>query len=428
MLTIKDQKTLLGVGLAFLLLMTVSFSYAYFSTSVSGNDEAKDVTVTAGTLALTYTDSPEIVANNIRPGWSTTKIVTIKNTGTLDSNYNLVWQKLNNEISNNEMVISATCERLNSNGVAEGTCDSIVESIINDKTIQKNISIESSITHKYTFTINFKETNADQNYNQGKKFSGVLGIEEYKDIAIYCTYDGELTQGAEYVNGQYTYRYMQEGKNVSSGLAWQDITSDGWGVQLTNKTKAEAVTSKVCTYINNKPVVSMSYMFSNSKATTLDLSNFDTSNVTNMRSMFSESQATTINVSNFDTSKVTSMVNMFGGSQATTLDVSNFDTSKVTNMNSMFWYSQATTLDVSNFNTSNVTNMGYMFYNSTYLKTIYVSNKFNTDKVTNSGLMFYGCTNLVGGAGTKYNNSYVDKTYARIDGGTSNPGYFTAKN
>ena len=180
MLTIKDQKTLLGVGLAFLLLMTVSFSYAYFSTSVSGNDDAKDVTVTAGTLALTYTDSPEIVATNIRPGWSTTKVVTIKNTGTLDTNYNLVWQKLNNEITNNEMVISATCERLNSSGVTEGTCDSIAESIINDKTIQKNISIESSITHKYTFTINFKETNADQNYNQSKKFSGVLGIEEYK--------------------------------------------------------------------------------------------------------------------------------------------------------------------------------------------------------------------------------------------------------
>ncbi len=180
MLTIKDQKTLLGVGLAFLLLMTVSFSYAYFSTSVSGNDEAKGITVTAGTLALTYTDSPEIVATNIRPGWSTTKVVTIKNTGTLDTNYNLVWQKLNNEITNNEMVISATCERLNSNGVAEGTCDSIAESIINDKTIQKNITIESGITHKYTFTILFKETNADQNYNQGKKFSGVLGIEEYK--------------------------------------------------------------------------------------------------------------------------------------------------------------------------------------------------------------------------------------------------------
>ena len=44
----------------------------------------------------------------------------------------------------------------------------------------KKISIESGITHKYTFTILFKETNADQNYNQGKQFNGVLGIEESK--------------------------------------------------------------------------------------------------------------------------------------------------------------------------------------------------------------------------------------------------------
>ena len=47
-------------------------------------------------------------------------------------------------------------------------------------TIAKKISIESGITHKYTFTILFKEINADQNYNQGKEFNGVLGIEEYK--------------------------------------------------------------------------------------------------------------------------------------------------------------------------------------------------------------------------------------------------------
>ena len=71
--------------------------------------------------------------------------------------------------------------------------------------------------------------------------------------------------------------------------------------------------------------------------------------------------------------------------------------------------------------------MSNMFYKATNLKTIYVSNKFNTDKVTSSTDMFSSCTNLVGGAGTKYDANHVDKTYARIDGGTSNPGYFTAK-
>ena len=175
----ENKKIYLGVGFAFLLLMTISLSYAYFSTNVSGNDNAKDVVVNAGTLSLTYTDGPEIKVENIRPGKTITKEVSVKNTGTLDTAYNIVWQELSNEITNNEMLVSATCERLNASVVVEGTCNAIAESAISSNTIQKNISIESGITHKYTFTITFKETDADQNYNQGKKFSGVLGIEEY---------------------------------------------------------------------------------------------------------------------------------------------------------------------------------------------------------------------------------------------------------
>ena len=176
----ENKKIYLGVGLAFLLLMTISLSYAYFSASVSGNDNAKDVIVNAGTLSLVYTDGPEIKVENIRPGKTITKEVTVKNTGTLDTKYNIVWQSLVNEITNDELVLSATCERLNASGTVEGTCGSISQEPVRNTTIAKKISIESGITHKYTFTILFKETNANQNYNQGKKFSGVLGIEEYK--------------------------------------------------------------------------------------------------------------------------------------------------------------------------------------------------------------------------------------------------------
>ena len=85
-----------------------------------------------------------------------------------------------NEITNDELVLSATCQRLNASGTVEGTCESISQAPISDMTIAKKINIEAGITHKYTFTILFKETNADQNTNQGKKFNGVLGIEEYK--------------------------------------------------------------------------------------------------------------------------------------------------------------------------------------------------------------------------------------------------------
>ena len=176
----KDKKILFGTFIALLLLLTTGLSYAYFSASISGNENAKNIVVEAGTLSLVYTDGPEIKAQYIKPGWSTTKEVSVKNTGTLDTNYNIIWQSLTNEITNNEIVISATCQRLNSVGTVEGTCESISQAAISDMTIAKKINIEAGITHKYTFTILFKETNADQNTNQGKKFNGVLGIEEYK--------------------------------------------------------------------------------------------------------------------------------------------------------------------------------------------------------------------------------------------------------
>ena len=176
----KDNKILFGTFIALLLLLTTGLSYAYFSASISGNENAKNVVVEAGTLKLTYTDGPAINAQHIKPGWSTTKEVSVKNNGTLDTNYNIIWQSLTNTITNNELVLSATCQRLNASGIVEGTCESISQVPISDMIIAKKISIESGFTHKYTFTILFKETNLDQNYNQGKEFNGVLGIEEYK--------------------------------------------------------------------------------------------------------------------------------------------------------------------------------------------------------------------------------------------------------
>ena len=67
-----------------------------------------------------------------------------------------------------------------------------------------------------------------------------------------------------------------------------------------------------------------------------------------------------------------------------------------------------------------------MFYNCSNLRTIYVGNGWSTAAVTHSANMFSNCTSLVGGQGTTYDANHIDKTYAHIDGGASNPGYFTA--
>ncbi|MBO5884452.1 MAG: BspA family leucine-rich repeat surface protein, partial [Clostridia bacterium] len=170
---------------------------------------------------------------------------------------------------------------------------------------------------------------------------------------------------------------------------------------------------------------SMHSMFTNSKMETLDLSCFDTSNVTTMSQMFRLcDKLVTLNVESFNTSKVTSMYSMFAYckklenvdvshfktgaitesdglvymfnecNSLISLDLSNWHISTVTSLNSMFQNcSKLTSLDVSKWNTSNVTSMYCLFTGCKKLATIDVS-KWNTSKVTTMHAMFASCESL----------------------------------
>jgi surface protein len=114
----------------------------------------------------------------------------------------------------------------------------------------------------------------------------------------------------------------------------------------------------------------------------------------------------------------------------TSLDLSSFNTANVTDMTAMFYgCSGLTSLDLVSFNTANVSSMKSMFYGCSELATIYAGEDWNTDGVSssNSTSMFEGCTSLVGGEGTEYSSYYVNKDRAHIDGGIDNPGYFSMK-
>ena len=190
-----------------------------------------------------------------------------------------------------------------------------------------------------------------------------------------------------------------------------------------------SITSLDVSDFNTSKVTDMSNMFDGCRlVTSLNVSNFNTLNVTNMDRMFySCSGLTSLDLSNFDTSNVTNMTHMFGLCRnLTSLNISNFDTSNVTDMEYMFALCDSlTSLDLSSFDTSKVTNMSEMFYRCSKLVTIYVSNSWTTRAVTESTDIFDRDTKLVGGAGTTYNGDGI--LYARIDGGTSSPGYFTYK-
>ena len=147
----------------------------------------------------------------------------------------------------------------------------------------------------------------------------------------------------------------------------------------------------------NETTTNLSSMFSCCfSLSTLNVSNWDTSNVTNMGGMFFQCfSLATLDVSNWDTSNVTDMGTMFNVCNSlTTLDVSNWNTSKVTDMYGIFQQcSSLSALDVSNWDTSNVMSMSYMFYKCSSLPTLDVSN-WNTSKVAYMNYMFEQCSSL----------------------------------
>ncbi len=140
---------------------------------------------------------------------------------------------------------------------------------------------------------------------------------------------------------------------------------------------------------DTRNVSSMAHMFYGIPFAGLNLSNFDTSRVKTMGYMFSESQITKLDLTSFNTSNVTTMEGMFQGcSKLTSVDLSSFDTRKVTTMKGMFnWANSITELDLTNFNTSNVTNMAAMFYACHRLTSLDLSS-FNTSKVITMDEMF----------------------------------------
>ena len=516
---LKDHKYLM-VALV-LVGISITLGVTYSNYIVTSNDH-KAAEMYIGELKYSIEINGSTTNTLSVPTGETIIDVKVNNQNPVDTYYKLLYLKNSNltvkyyETTKDTDEVVTTYSKPN-DSIAGSNSNNIKLLITNNSTSSQNVAF----TMKGGYI-----TNTVNDITTPSTYSEIALVETPSTNTYFCKTNDTLTQGLKYVNGQYTYSYKQEGNYTTSyDLVWQNISNNGWGVQLTDKENTDDVTSKLCTYLNNKAIISMAYMFSNSQALRIDLSNFNTSSVYNMEDMFLNSKATSLDLSSFDASKVTLMNSMFSGSQATALDLSNFDTSNVFDMNSMFANSQvksldlssfdtskvenmsgmfdgsqatsldlssfntsnvtlmsgmfqksqtlvlnlknfdtsnvtnmdfmlansmatsidlsnfntsnvinmyamfaesqAKTLDLSNFNTSNVTNMSYMFYSATNLKTIYISDKFNTSNVTTSTNMFYYCTKLVGGAGTKYNSSYIDKTYARIDGGTSNPGYFT---
>ena len=155
----------------------------------------------------------------------------------------------------------------------------------------------------------------------------------------------------------------------------------------------------------------------------IDLSKFDSSQVTGFAAMFYDcTSLSSINLNNLNTASVNNMHRMFNGcGQLLSLDFSGFQTSSVNNMYGLFFSCYSLLyLDVKSFDTSHVKFMTVMFYNCSSLKSLDLHNfdttsvesfhgifkfcssllyldinNFHTPSANNMNHMFYGCKSLI---------------------------------
>ena len=124
----------------------------------------------------------------------------------------------------------------------------------------------------------------------------------------------------------------------------------------------------------NISITDCSYMFYNcEKIINIDLSHFDTTNVTNMSRMFSSCH-----------------------SLKSLPDISKWNTTNVTNMSGMFFYCESikSLPDISKWNTLNVTRMNHIFANCKSLKSLPDISKWDTTNVYEMRYMFRNCESL----------------------------------
>ncbi len=372
----------------------LSYSLSYFFVT-SENHKAAEMYI--GELKYSVTlDS--IVTNSIAisPG-EHLFMVNVKNLNNVATKYKLVYESN----PNLNVVYYPTTE--DAAGVVK-TYSKSADSIALNTTNNVKVKVENKATTKQT--ISFKAIGG-YDINDVSTItvpSGYTAILPETDKYYFC-YTGKLLKnGLTYSSGQYEYKYRYGATTpLRSGFTTWDsnlLEEAGWGVQAVNpKNITDVLDGKICSYIDDMPIVSMQYMYASRRDDTINIKNFRSNSVTSMEGMFSGAKAKNmIGLANLNTSSVKNMSSLFSGSKVTSISgLTSWDTSNVTDMSGMFSNIVASSLDLTGFNTKNVTTMQAMFeragVSATSKITINGLTSFDTSNVTNMTYMF-GSSNV----------------------------------
>lgn len=192
----KNVIFLTVVAIATLLVAVVGATFAYFSTQVQSNVTNEGNKVDVGTAKL---DSlPMIVFDvtgnkidmtNAVPGDSKESSFTILNNSELDLSYNISWKDVVSTFNVADEDYEGTAPTTQADELKYTvSCTATIEGStpvskpditapLADGPIASNLVVKAKDTATCKITVNFVETNENQNYNQGRSFTGTINVD-----------------------------------------------------------------------------------------------------------------------------------------------------------------------------------------------------------------------------------------------------------
>ncbi len=252
----KNERTN-KIGIALMLVAIVLFAggltFAFFRADVTGDQEK--LTVTTGTLALTFSDNNTgITANSLSLGQSTTKEFKIENTGTLDVTTNMLWNNLINTYTEGSLTYEfkySTSETGPWIAVPSASGDIPQSESVSDKNLAEDLTIPAHTTYYYQLTITLnhladvdqtadKDAVLSSNFKLGDKILtasertlaklNIIPKEGNPDFASPATSDEGVYSMPDDYGTSYYYRGAVTNNYVKfAGFYWRIIRINGDG-------------------------------------------------------------------------------------------------------------------------------------------------------------------------------------------------------
>lgn len=281
---------------------------------------------------------------------------------------------------------------------------------IKDWNISKVTSLSSTFASSKFNSLDLSKWDFSSVTDMSNMFSGDSNVSQVKDMATWDV-SGVTNMAMMFSNvtdESLSFINDWDVSNVTSMAAMfmgcKNLTSldlSKWNTSSLNSVKAMFQNCSLLNEDNLKgyqdlvdnKVTDMSYMFMGTGFETIDLSKYDTSNVTTFDSTFRAMTKLKKIIGNFDTSSVTTIASMLMGSSITNFDglnIADWDLSKNTSLASTFNATKINDFDfLKNWNTSAVTSMASTFMRNTSTDVLPVGN-WDVSKVTSFYYTFYG--------------------------------------